>query len=250
MNKYFLLGLVPLHSLFIITLLNYNELSWITVFILWILLSGYGVGVCLHRLLSHRSFETYPIIKNILSFISCLCIQGSPIFWVNIHRGYHHRYSDTEKDIHSPVHGKLWSYITWACKIDVRDLSYKHVPDLLRSKYQMFLNNYYFHIILVVWAFSYLISPTLLYSLVLAQMITLHSEFCVNLFCHLDSKFGYRNFNTPDNSRNFWLFGILCWGIGYHNNHHANQKSISFASSKYEYDPTVILVNIIKKKHD
>jgi len=249
MNRYFWLGLLPLHVLFIFSLINYELISWGIVIIFWILLSGYGVGVTLHRMLSHRALDTYQPIKYLLSVISCLCIQGSPIFWVNVHRGYHHRYSDTEKDIHSPIHGKLWAYILWTCKIEAKDMNFKYVPDLLRSKFQLALNTYYFHIIISFWVLCWLISPSLLYSVVIAQMITLHAEFCVNLFCHTNLKYiGYRNFDTSDNSRNYWLFGLLCWGIGFHNNHHGKPNDYNFAHSKYEFDPTVILVKTIKVK--
>lgn len=249
MNQYFYIAFLPLHVFLLISLYNFEKINLIWSFIFWIFLSGYGVGVTLHRLLSHRSFKTTEPLTKILSFLSCFCIQGSPIFWVNIHRGWHHRHSDTEKDIHSPIHGKLWSYFMWACKIDTNTISYKAVPDLLRSRFQLFLSKYYFYIIWTGWISAWIISPVVFYSLILAQIITMHLEFCVNLFCHTNIiPFGYRNFDTKDNSRNYWLFGLLCWGIGYHNNHHARPKEISFGYTKFEFDPTVLLVKIIQKK--
>ena len=216
--------------------------------IFWILLSGYGVGVTLHRLLSHRAFETGPWLKKALSLLSCYCVQGSPLFWVNVHRGYHHKYSDGEKDLHSPKKGKWWAYWLWACRVDPYQLSYKSVPDLLRSRFQIFLSDYYFPIVWFGWVLAWVIFPTAFYSLILAQVLTLHLEFCVNLFCH--SKllpWGYRNFETPDQSRNYWLLGISCWGIGFHNNHHARPKECSFAYHKHEYDPTMLLIPLVRR---
>ena len=245
MNKYFWLGLLPLHVFLVLAIISTS--NWYLIFLFWVLLSGYGVGVTLHRLLSHKAFKTSPVISNVLSFISCFCVQGSTIFWVNVHRGYHHRYSDTTKDIHSPLNGKLWSYILWTCKIDTTSLNYKYVPDLLRSKFHMWMSTYYFYIIWAGWVVAYLISPIIFFSLIIAQVITMHLEFCVNLFCHSNIIPGsYRNFNTLDNSVNYWLFGLLCWGIGYHNNHHGNPNDYNFAHTRYEFDPTVILVNTIK----
>jgi stearoyl-CoA desaturase (delta-9 desaturase) len=246
MNLYFYLAFLPLHLFGLYALINYSQISFLLVFVWWILLSGYGVGVTLHRLLSHRAFETTERVRNGLSLLSCLCIQGSPIFWVNIHRGYHHRHSDAQQDVHSPIHGKIWAYFLWTIKVDPHSLSYKYVSDLLRSDFQMMINKYYFSIIWAVWIFAAIISPTLFCSLVIAQIITMHLEFCVNLFCHSGTR-GYRNYDTADNSRNYWLFGLLCWGIGYHNNHHANPRSISFAAKSWEFDPTVLLVRTVSK---
>ena len=246
MNKYFWLGFLPLHSFFILSL-HVNSASWWLILAFWVLLSGYGVGVTLHRLLSHKAFDVSPYTRKVLSLLSCFCIQGSPIFWVNVHRGYHHRFSDTEKDIHSPVNGKLWSYFLWTCKIDIASLSYKYVPDLLRDKFQVGLSKYYFQLIWLGWILSFVMSPVIFYSLVTAQVITMHMEFCVNLFCHTKMIPGsYRNFETKDNSVNYWLFGLLCWGIGYHNNHHFKPNNYNFGHTPREFDPTVLLIKLIK----
>jgi fatty-acid desaturase len=245
MNSYFWFTFLPLHVLFASFAMGAN--LWLVV-LFWVLLSGYGVGVTLHRLLSHRAFSTTPLFTKILSVIACLCAQGSPLFWVNVHRGYHHRYSDTAKDIHSPIHGKLWAYFLWAIRHDLRSLNYRNVPDLLRDDFQLKLSKYYFEIVIASWFFAYLISPAVLASLLVAQVLTMHLEFFVNCFLHTKGiPFFYRNFDTTDNSQNFWIMGVLNWGIGFHNNHHANPKSVSFASKKWEFDPTVLLIKLLPK---
>jgi fatty-acid desaturase len=248
MNKYFYLAFFPLHLFFLFSLFNFSIINWWLVLILWVMLSGYGVGVTLHRLLSHRAFNTYNIVKNTLSVISCFCVQGSPIFWVTIHRGYHHRYSDTNSDIHSPIHGRWWAYFLWTCKIKSESISYKYVPDLLRSKLQLWLSKYYFYVLWCGWVISYFVSIELFLSLIIAQIITLHSEFFVNLFCHIRGIPGsYRNFDTKDNSQNYWLFGIVCWGIGYHNNHHHKPQDFNFGHHRLEFDPTTVLISLLPK---
>jgi len=48
----------------------------------------------------------------------------------------------------------------------------------------------------------------------------------INSFLHL---FGSRSFDTPgDNSRNSPWLGVLAWGEGWHNNHHAFPYSAAF----------------------
>lgn len=249
LNSYFWFVFLPAHIFFIISVFFFKP-SIINIFLiifLWTLISGYGIGVAYHRLLSHNSFKTWPLIETLISYLGCLAIQGSPIFWVNMHRGYHHPYSDSDKDIHSPIHGKLWSYFLWTIQTDYSQLEFKSIFRLLKKKDQLFLHTYYFQIIWMTWILAYMISPTVLSILLMAQIITLHQEFMVNLFCH--SKGGYRNFNTNDNSVNYYLFGILFWGVGYHNNHHAQPQSYDFGYTKYEFDPTTILVKLIKKEN-
>jgi stearoyl-CoA desaturase (Delta-9 desaturase) len=52
--------------------------------------------------------------------------------------------------------------------------------------------------------------------------LTHHVTWSVNSVCHT---FGKRAFETPDRSRNEWLVGLLAFGEGWHNNHHAFPRS-------------------------
>ena len=45
-----------------------------------------------------------------------------------------------------------------------------------------------------------------------------HVTWSVNSICHI---WGGQPYNSHDQSRNNFLFGILCVGEGWHNNHHA-----------------------------
>ena len=96
-----------------------------------------------------------------------------------------------------------------------------------------------------------MISLSYLKCFVIAQLITLYQEYCVNLFCHVRGWGGYRNYDTQDDSVNRYLFGLLFWGVGYHNNHHGDQANFNFARKGLEFDPTTILVSLIRiKKHE
>lgn len=249
-NSYFWLIFFPAHLLFFYSLLklNFSISDLMLILFFWTLLSGFGVGVALHRLLSHKSFKTWYWIEVVISYFGCLAIQGSPIFWVNIHRGYHHPHSDEPEDPHSPQKGYLWAYLLWPIMIDYKSLKYNFVNDLLRKKMQRFFHYFYFFIVWLTWLAAFFWNQNIFFCLVIAQIITLHQEFCVNLFCHIKVG-GYRNFdNLPDNSVNRYFFGLFFWGVGYHNNHHARPNSYNFAYAKNEFDPTTVLVWLIKKR--
>src|SRR5262249_14866057 len=55
----------------------------------------------------------------------------------------------------------------------------------------------------------------------------------VNALAH---RFGYRTFDTPDDSRNNTLVALLVSGEGYQNNHHYRPRSAKFSVKPAEVD--------------
>src|SRR5277367_5811097 len=80
--------------------------------VLWILAINFGIGVCYHRLLTHRGYKTPKWVEYLLTICATLTLEGGPIFWVAIHR-MHHQNTDKEGDPHSPQDGALWSHMGW-----------------------------------------------------------------------------------------------------------------------------------------
>lgn len=74
------------------------------------LLTGLGITVGFHRLLTHRSFETYRWVRAIWMTLGALSVEGSPLVWCAVHRR-HHEHSDEVGDPHSPnLHrGGIWN---------------------------------------------------------------------------------------------------------------------------------------------
>ena len=66
-----------------------------------------------HRYFSHRSFKTSRAFQFIMAFMATSSTQKGVLWWAANHR-HHHRYSDTEEDLHSPsLRGFLWSHVGW-----------------------------------------------------------------------------------------------------------------------------------------
>ncbi|XP_070675254.1 palmitoyl-monogalactosyldiacylglycerol delta-7 desaturase, chloroplastic-like isoform X2 [Malus domestica] len=76
------------------------------------MLTGLGVTLSFHRNLAHKSFRLPKWLEYLFAYIAVLSLQGSPIEWVSSHR-YHHQYTDTQKDVHSPIQGFWYSHIGW-----------------------------------------------------------------------------------------------------------------------------------------
>ena len=76
--------------------------------------------------------------------------------------------------------------------------------------------------------------------------LSYHQEAFVNSVCHL-GKFGYRSYDTKDNSTNIAILSWLTWGQSLHNNHHYDIRQYNFAN-KNEYDPSTIFLPFIEEK--
>jgi len=74
-------------------------------------------------------------------------------------------------------------------------------------------------------------------------VLCLHITWLVNSVSHL---FGYRNYETRDQSRNNWLVALLTYGEGWHNNHHADARAARNGHRWYEIDVTYYLIRLMK----
>lgn len=247
----------PIHLLVIVGLFytDYDLLHLFLAFIGWIFIPGLGSAVGFHRMLSHRSVEARPLIKKIITYLGVLCCQGSPIFWVALHRGYHHRFSDQEKDIHSPVHGKWVAYFGWTFRIKSDTINLKYAVDLLGDQFQLWIHKYYYQIIWGTWIIVTAIFgwEVTLWLILIPTIFGMHQDYLTNLLGHTPSV-GYRNFDLKDNSTNVPWLAFLTWGQCWHNNHHKSPFSYDFGkevSGKWwEWDPCRIFLPLFKKRNE
>lgn len=251
--KYLLTIFFPLHILLVLLFfyVDYNLTSLLYFLIGYIFIGGCGVAIGLHRWASHKSIILKPWAENFIIYASMLSCQGHPIWWAALHRGNHHRCSDTQKDEHSPISGKWHSFVGWILKHNPTNVNYKFAIDLLRDKKMIFTAKYYEIIILSSWMILASIDLNLLFWFaIVPTIIALHGEGLINTFCHTDN-IGYRNFDTKDKSRNIPILGLLFWGNGWHNNHHEKPSSFDFgkgvSGKKLEFDPCNLLCPLIKK---
>jgi stearoyl-CoA desaturase (delta-9 desaturase) len=244
--------IIPLHLVFF-SLIFFVDFTWISVLYLFLgytLIGGLGVEVGLHRWASHKAVDLNRIAKPLVIFSSVLSCQGHAFWWAAVHRGNHHKHCDTEKDFHSPMHGKWNAFIGWFLKHDINDVNFKYVADLAREPLLKYTATYYRSIIYATWIIVGLISLNFLFwFLIIPTLIAFYSVHTINLICH--SNFGYKNFNTNDNSKNVSVLGYLCWGNGWHNNHHYQASSYDFGKNvsgrSREFDPCMLLLPFIKK---
>lgn len=201
-----------------------------------------SLGICLgyHRYLSHRSMK----LKSPAEFFVLLCGvlsgEGTPLRWSAVHR-VHHQRSDHFGDPHSPRHGAFWAHLFWTFvkhKKDDQDVLYKrYVPDLVnRPLMQFFERTFVFWLIgsgVVLYAIGGL--SLLLWGLCVRMVFAYHSTWLINSATHI---WGYRNYDTTDDSRNIWWVALFAYGEGWHNNHHAHPSIAPAGHRWWEVDMT------------
>lgn len=219
-------------------------------FVSWLIIGPVSSVITLHRLLTHRSFKTHPLIEKILSYISVISTVGPTISWVALHR-QHHATSDRKGDPHSPnIDNKLnlwqavkvWIGYDW----NIPNIPVAYVKDLMRSSTHKFIFNNYFKIIFAFSLILILINPVLwLFVYVVPASMTVHLIGVVNVLGH---SHGYRNYNTPDRSTNSWIANIISLGDGWHNNHHAKAGNWHSGERWWEWDLMAQIIKLIRIK--
>jgi sn-2 palmitoyl-lipid 9-desaturase len=201
-----------------------------------------SVGVCLgyHRYLTHKSFKLSKPAEFGVLLCSVASGEGSPLMWAATHR-LHHQRSDQEGDPHSPLEGKWWAHMAWLFvnhSKEQRDVLYRrYVPDLVDQPMMRFFEKTYGLWLIVIGVALLAIGgiPALLWAMCVRMVIAYHSTWFVNSATHL---WGYRNYETRDESRNLWWVALLAFGEGWHNNHHAHPSTARAGHRWWEVDMT------------
>lgn len=242
-------GVIPMHLLGAYAIFNFSsapEFWWLGFIIGYVCIMMLGISACYHRLMSHRGFKVNKFIKIFMLWCANLGGQGSPVFWVTVHRGYHHRLSDTPGDPHSPKDGFWHAYILWMFKITEEDLNPKYAIDVLKDKEAMFFHKNYIRIFLLSHFIIALISfPFWLYGVLLPALVAFHT-FSLTTSVNHKEQLGYKSYDTKDDSVNCpWIFPFAL-GESWHNNHHAHPKDPNYGKKWWEIDPTYWLIKLIR----
>jgi stearoyl-CoA desaturase (delta-9 desaturase) len=213
-------------------------------------LTAFGITIGLHRYLTHGSFKTNRLIKITLVILGAMAFEGSPISWVANHR-LHHAYSDRDGDPHSPhltkglVSGFVYAHIGWFFARRRADPAF-WARDLVRDSDILLISRYS-----LVWALLGLAIPFaiggwsgLLWGGLVRIFLVHHVTWSVNSVCHI---FGSRPFGTDDKSTNFWLVGLLAFGEGGHNTHHAAPKSARHGLYWWHFDLSWMVIRVLQK---
>mmetsp|Transcript_105191 Transcript_105191/g.336592 ORF Transcript_105191/g.336592 Transcript_105191/m.336592 type:complete len:424 (+) Transcript_105191:65-1336(+) len=209
-------------------------------FLVMYLITGmFGITLSYHRQLAHRSFKTPKFLEYIFAYCGVMALQSHPINWVSSHR-HHHGGTETERDVHSPLDGFWWSHMGWLLDGEGTWMRQnKSNADDLKKQwyYRMLAKTYPLHGIVIPIVAMYALGglPFVMWGFFFRVVWVWHVTWMVNSVSHV---WGFKDWNTEDNSMNNWFVGLLAFGEGWHNNHHAFENSCRHGLKWWQVDFT------------
>lgn len=256
--------------------------SWsgLVVCLVGIHVFGQGITIGYHRLITHRSFKTTKWIEHTFAILGICSMEDTPVRWATVHR-LHHVYSDEVPDPHSPRVSFWWSHMGWLMYLNRQTQSLegleKFSKDLLRDPFYMRLEKkpilqfvyilaqipvYFiagFLLSLLITTFSVATSSGdainslaaaiqlglswVIWGAVVRTIAVWHITWSVNSLSHM---FGYRNYETGEDSRNNWLVAALSVGEGWHNNHHEDPSAATVQHRWWEIDISYYEIKLLE----
>ena len=201
-----------------------------------------------HRYFSHRAFKTSRVFQFVLAFLAQSAGQKGVIWWASHHR-WHHKTSDTPRDVHSArLRGFWYSHIGWILRSEWNGTDEALVKDLSRFPELRLLNVVGVEILpMALLGLAFLLIGGLhafVWGFLVSSVLLYHGSFSVNSLAHL---FGRRRYDTTDDSRNNWALAIATTGEGWHNNHHHYPSSARQGFRWWEIDVTYYVLWLLSR---
>jgi stearoyl-CoA desaturase (delta-9 desaturase) len=212
-----------------------------------------------HRYFSHRAFKTSRVMQFLFALLGSTAVQRGPLWWASHHRD-HHRHSDAEGDVHSPVQDTFWwSHVGWiTARVNYRT-KLELVKDLARFPELRFLDRFDALVPLLVMGGMFGLGAALdalwpelgtgplqmaVWGFVISTVVLYHATFSINSLAH---RIGSRRYATNDASRNNLFLALITLGEGWHNNHHHYQASVRQGHRWWEVDVTFYLLWLLAR---
>ena len=220
-----------------------QTIDWILCGALYVI-RMFGITAGFHRYFSHRSFKTGRVFQFLLAFLGQSSAQRGVLWWAAKHR-LHHKYSDTDQDVHSPVkHGFWYSHVLWIFSKRGRTADYSLIKDFQKYPEMVWLEKWErlppFLLGVAVWAVAGW--SGLFVGFFLSTVLLFHGTFTINSLSHV---YGKQPYITGDHSRNNLLLAIITLGEGWHNNHHHFPSAAPQGFRWWQIDVTYYILKIL-----
>jgi stearoyl-CoA desaturase (Delta-9 desaturase) len=216
----------------------------VAIFAAMYVVTGLGITIGYHRMLTHRSFEAHPAVRFAFLALGSMAVEGPAVTWASNHIK-HHANTDTDDDPHSPLQGFFHAHMGWFITGPKPDPTV-YGSWLLKDPMVMFFSRTFFFWAVLGFVIPYLLGgwTGVLWGGLVRVFLTHHVTWSVNSVCHT---FGSRPFDTADQSRNQWLVGLLAFGEGWHNNHHAFPRSAFHGLNWWQFDMSATIIRVLER---
>lgn len=183
-----------------------------------------GQAIGYHKLFAHRAFKPRAWYPYLSAFVGSIAFYGDPLSAAMIHR-IHHRYSDTDKDPHTPNHGRFHAYIGWMATYKPSTRDAMCVSDLMRDyPWMVTFRKYEWAVPWVFHAALYAAAPLVSCAVLIACQLSIHNALAVNAFSH--------NPNLPGEDKSVDSVLLARWvnPIFLHKYHHAHGGLVDYSA--------------------
>jgi stearoyl-CoA desaturase (delta-9 desaturase) len=254
-----------------IVLLWNSWVGWHDLLLLGVLyvLTGLGITVGFHRMLTHRSFQTSKTVERVFAVLGSLAVQGSVIQWVSDHRK-HHAHTDEEGDPHSPhagfagggvrgtLRGLFHAHVGWILTEEGGANRAQYAKDLVQDRGMKRISDNFHWLVLLSLALPALAGfaltggepkgalTGLLWGGFVRIFLLHHVTWSINSICHF---FGTRRFAVDDHSTNVFWLALPSFGEAWHHNHHTFPRSAEHGLKRWEkaMDPSAAVIAAMEK---
>ncbi len=205
---------------------------------------GHSVG--LHRGIIHRSYLANRVVGGALAYLAVLSGLGGPLSWARIHalRDYWQNRRDCPR--YFAYDHTLWQDFRWNLHLrfaPANDAQRAEVeasldPEIFESKWLRFLERTWpLHVLALAIGIAGALGPAAVATCVCAR--TAAGIVGHQMVTYAGHTWGEPRFvieGARESGRNVWLLGVLSFGEGFHNNHHAFPGSARMGVRRHELD--------------
>ncbi|HMJ33549.1 MAG TPA: acyl-CoA desaturase [Baekduia sp.] len=263
---------LPLLAFLAAVVLLWNRIvGWHDLALLGVMyvLTGLGITVGFHRMLTHRSFQTSTAVERTFAILGSLAVQGSVIQWVSDHRK-HHAHTDEEGDPHSPhagfagggiggtLRGLFHAHVGWILTEQGGENRARYAKDLVEDRGMKRISDNFHWLVLVSLALPAAAGfaltggelkgalTGLLWGGFVRIFLLHHVTWSINSICHF---LGTRRFDVDDHSTNVFWLALPSFGEAWHHNHHTFPRSAQHGLKAWEraMDPSALVIAGLEK---
>jgi stearoyl-CoA desaturase (delta-9 desaturase) len=241
------------------------SLTDILLAVVFYLVTGLGVTVGFHRLLTHRSFTAVPALRAALAIAGSMAFEGQVTGWVAIHRR-HHAFTDRPGDPHSPyrygthlpgqLRGLAHAHVGWLLRDDPTPAA-RYAPDMAADPAMRAISAAFpalcaaslglpFVLGWVIGGSWHTALTALLWAGLVRVAVLQHVTWSVNSLCHV---IGARPFTTRQHDRatNLWPLALLSLGESWHNMHHSDPACARHGADPGQIDISAAVIRLFER---
>lgn len=224
----------------LVGLLSLSPWAYVGVTLLLTHITIAAVTIYLHRHQAHRALTLHPAVSHFFRFWLWLTTAQVTKEWVAVHRK-HHAKCETPDDPHSPqtrglpmvLFLGLYLYQSECSNRETVETYGKGTPnDWIENNLYSRFRNLGLAVMLVVDTVLFGWVGLIIFAI---QMLWI-PFWAAGVINGIGHYWGYRNFETPDASRNIVPLGLIIGGEELHNNHHAYRQSAKLSNKWWEFD--------------